>query len=302
MSTTSTLTNKDTLPELVIRPEFEVADIKQAHTGDVARKLSAFERIWNNNAVRKTFILLCLVASWQIYTVAMDVEPLMLPSFAISAEKLLVDLFTGDLINKVWFSIKVLLMGYALGVAIAAVLVLWAASSRIGGDFIAMSTAMFNPLPAIALLPLAMLWFGLGTGSLIFVLVHSVLWAISLSAHTGFMNVSPTLRMIGQNYGLRGIPYVWKILVPAAFPTILSGMKLGWAYAWRTLIGAELVFGASSGSGGLGWYIFESSQNLDTDGVFAGLFMVILIGILVENVIFRNIEIKTVQRWGMQRS
>jgi len=79
-------------------------------------------------------------------------------------------------------------------------------------------------------------------------------------------------------------------------------MKLGWAYAWRTLIGAELVFGASSGSGGLGWYIFESSQNLDTDGVFAGLFMVILIGILVENVIFRNIEIKTVQRWGMQRS
>ena len=89
--------------------------------------------------------------------------------------------------------------------------------------------------------------------------------------------------------------------MPAAFPSILSGMKLGWAYAWRTLIGAELVFGASSGSGGLGWYIFEASQNLETEGVFAGLFMVILIGILVENVIFRNVEIKTVNRWGMQR-
>jgi len=130
---------------------------------------------------------------------------------------------------------------------------------------------MFNPLPAIALLPLAMLWFGLGTGSLVFVLIHSVLWAVALSAHTGFLNVSQTLRMIGQNYGLKGVPYVWKILVPAAFPSILSGMKLGWAYAWRTLIGAELVFGASSGSGGLGWYIFESSQNLETEGVFAGL-------------------------------
>ena len=92
-----------------------------------------------------------------------------------------------------------------------------------------------------------------------------------------------------------------RILVPAALPSILAGMKIGWAFAWRTLIGAELVFGASSGSGGLGWYIFESSQNIETDGVFAGLFMVILIGIIVENVVFRNVELRTVNRWGMQR-
>ena len=81
----------------------------------------------------------------------------------------------------------------------------------------------------------------------------------------------------------------------------MTGMKVGWAFAWRTLIGAELVFGASSGGGGLGWYIFESSQNIETEGVFAGLFMVILIGITVENLIFRNIELKTINRWGMQR-
>ena len=301
MSASPAIAKEKALPELVIRPEYEVEALQQAHTGDVARKLSSLERLWNVNGVRKAVILLGLVAVWQIYTVGMDVEPLMLPSFSSSAERLLTDFFYGDLIDKVLFSIEVLLMGYALGMAIAAVLVLWATSSRIGSDFIAMSTAMFNPLPAIALLPLAMLWFGLGTGSLVFVLVHSVLWAVALSAHTGFMNVSQTLRMIGRNYGLKGIPFVCKILVPAAFPTILSGMKLGWAYAWRTLIGAELVFGASSGSGGLGWYIFESSQNLETEGVFAGLFMVILIGILVENVIFRNVELRTVARWGMQR-
>ncbi len=156
-------------------------------------------------------------------------------------------------------------------------------------------------LPAIALLPLAMLWFGLGTASLVFVLVHSVLWAVSLSTHNGFMNVSQTLRMVGNNYGLRGITFVRKILIPAAFPSILTGMKIGWAFAWRTLIGAELVFGASSGSGGLGWFIFENSQNLETAHVFAGLFAVILIGITVENVLFRNVELRTVYRWGMQR-
>ncbi|GBE42665.1 putative aliphatic sulfonates transport permease protein SsuC [bacterium BMS3Bbin10] len=292
---------KGSIPELVIRPEYEVSDIAQAKTGDVARKLSLVERIWNINGVRKAVILLSLVATWQGYTVGFDVEPLMLPSFLVSLTTLYNALFHGDLIYKVWFSVKVLLIGYSAGLILAALLILWATANRFGSDFIAMATAMFNPLPAIALLPLAMLWFGLGTASLVFVLIHSVLWAVALSTHSGFENVSHTLRMIGRNYGLKGILYVLKILVPAALPSILAGMKIGWAFAWRTLIGAELVFGASSGSGGLGWYIFESSQNIDTDGVFAGLFMVILFGIVVENVVFRNIELRTVNRWGMQR-
>ncbi len=298
---TSSNNKKTAIPQLVLRPEFEVSDIEQAQTSEVARKLSTLERIWNIDGVRKFVILLSLVVAWQAYTVGFDVEPLMLPSFWVSFSTLIRDLFYSDLIWKVWFSIKVLLIGYSAGLFLAAVLILWATVSRFGSDFISMATAMFNPLPAIALLPLAMLWFGLGTASLVFVLIHSVLWAVALSTHSGFEGVSQTLRMIGRNYGLKGFGYVWKILVPAALPSILAGMKIGWAFAWRTLIGAELVFGASSGSGGLGWYIFESSQNIDTDGVFAGLFMVILIGFFVENVIFRNIERRTVNRWGMQR-
>ncbi len=78
-------------------------------------------------------------------------------------------------------------------------------------------------------------------------------------------------------------------------------MKIGWAFAWRTLIAAELVFGVSSRSGGLGWFIFENRNQLDTAAVFAGLTAVIIIGLVVESVIFRNIEKRTVRRWGMQR-
>jgi len=301
MSAPKTNTEKH-LPDLVIRPEFVNEDIADAHTGDVARELGTLEKIWNINGVRKASILLGLVVIWQAYTVGFDVEPLMFPTFLFSLEKLTTDLIQGDLIWKIWFSVKVLIIGYSAGMIIAAILVLWATASRLGSDFIATATAMFNPLPAIAMLPLAMLWFGLGTSSLVFVLVHSVLWAVALNTHSGFKNVTQTLRMIGENYGLRGVPFVCKVLVPAAMPSILAGMKVGWAFAWRTLIGAELVFGASSGSGGLGWYIFESSQNIETEGVFAGLFMVILIGIVVENVVFRNVELRTVNRWGMQRS
>ena len=290
-----------TLPQIYERPEFVADDIGEAVVSDVARPLSLAERIWDINAVRKGAILLGLVVLWQAYTVIFDVEPLMFPRFTDSAEALWNALVHGDLLSKIWFSLKVLAYGYSAGLAIAAVLVLWATASRIGSDFLATVTAMFNPLPAIALLPLAMLWFGLGTASLVFVLIHSVLWAVALSTHNGFMAVSEPLRMIGRNYGLTGIRYVAKILIPAAFPSILTGMKIGWAFAWRTLIGAELVFGASSGSGGLGWFIFEGSQNLETADVFAGLFTVIVIGLVVENVIFRNVEARTIVRWGMSR-
>ena len=89
------------------------------------------------------------------------------------------------------------------------------------------------------------------------------------------------------------------MLIPAAFPSILAGLKIGWAFAWRTLIAAELVFGVSSGSGGLGWYIYENKNQLNIPEVFAGLLSIILIGLLVENVVFRTIETLTITKWGM---
>ena len=132
------------------------------------------------------------------------------------------------------------------------------------------------------------------------VLIHSVMWAVSLNMLAGFRGVSMTARMVGRNYNLTGLRFVARILIPAAFPSILAGLKIGWAFAWRTLIAAELVFGVSSGQGGLGWYIFESKNQLNIAEVFAGLLTIIMIGLAVENVVFRVIEKRTVQRWGMQ--
>ncbi len=286
--------------DIYIRPEFEAAELGAAENVDVERDLSAWERFSNVNAVRKMSILLGLVIIWQSYSWISGVEPLLFPSFGASVEALWETTVSGVIFEKIWITVYVLLMGYATGLAFAALFLVLAVSTRLGSDLLSTMTAMFQPLPAISLLPLAMLWFGLGIPSLIFVTIHSVLWAVSLSTHVGFMSVSETLRMVGRNYGLKGVPYIFKILVPAAFTSILTGLKIGWAFAWRTLIGAELVFGAAAGSGGLGWMIFEKGDNLDTPYVFAALFVVIVIGLLVENVIFRNVEIRTIQKWGMQ--
>jgi NitT/TauT family transport system permease protein len=283
---------------LVQRPEF-VREVETSAYGVVEKPLTAWEKIFNNAAVRKCLLLLMLATIWQAYSTALD-NPLLFPKFSDTISAFYDNIMNGVLLQRGWFSIKVLLMGYAAGLFLAGTLTAFAITSRIGNDFLETLTSMFNPLPAIALLPLALIWFGLGNGSLVFVLIHSVLWPVALNTHSGFMSVSQTMRMVGRNYGLSGPRYVAKILIPAAFPNILTGMKIGWAFAWRTLIADELVFGVSSGSGGLGWFIYENKNQLEIANVFAGLFSVIIIGLFVENFIFRNIELKTVRKWGMQ--
>ena len=282
-----------------LRPERVIALETMGAVGDVARPLTPIERITNITAVRRLMVLLVLAVAWEAYA-RFTANPLLFPSLSETLEAFWDALVRGPLIDRTLTSMQVLGAGYALGLALAAVITTVAVSTRIGTDLLSTLTAMFNPLPAIALLPLALLWFGLGAKSLIFVIIHSVLWAVALNTHSGFMSVSQTLRMAGQNCGLRGLSYVALLLVPAAFPSILTGLKIGWAFAWRTLIAAELVFGVSSGKGGLGWYIYENKNMLDIPAVFAGLLTVILIGLIVENFIFRNIEAVTVRRWGMQ--
>ena len=267
--------------------------------GVVEKPLSVWERLYNRGGLRKAVVLIVLALLWETYARWLN-NPLLFPTFVDTVKAFVEGIATGGLLGKAWFSIRILLVGYSVGIACAALLTAFAISSRIGTDLLETLTSMFNPLPAIALLPLALIWFGLGPGSLVFVLVHSVLWAVALNTHSGFLSVSNTLRMVGRNYGLSGPSYVGRILIPAAFPSILTGLKIGWAFAWRTLIAAELVFGVSSGTGGLGWFIYENKNQLEIPSVFAGLFSVILIGLLVENVIFRNIELRTVRRWGMQ--
>ena len=282
-----------------VRPEYE-RNLEAFHEVQVERALPWTDRIWSQEWLRKVVILLVLAAVWEA-AARWQNNDLLLPTFSATMTALAEGLVSGELIEKVRLSLVVLVQGYLAGVVLAFALTTLAVSTRLGRDLLGTLTSMFNPLPAIALLPLALLWFGLGRGSLVFVLIHAVLWPLALNTYAGFQGVPEILRMAGRNYGLRGIRYVLQILIPAALPAILSGLKIGWAFAWRTLIAAELVFGASSGKGGLGWYIFQNRNELYTDRVFAGLVMVVLIGLLVESLGFATLERLTVRKWGQQR-
>jgi NitT/TauT family transport system permease protein len=282
-----------------LRPEYLRDIVASGDIGVVQKPLTVWQQLVNQSWIRKAFILLVIAAAWELYARQLN-NPLLVPTFTATIEAFQAGIVSGDLLEKVANSVLLLLKGYAIGLGLAMIFTALAMMSRLGNDLLETLTSGFNPLPAIALLPLALIWFGLGDLSIIFVLVHSVLWAVALNTHSGFRSVSNTLRMVGRNYGLKGPRFIAKILIPAAFPSILTGLKIGWAFAWRTLIAAELVFGVSSGKGGLGWYIYENKNMLDIPAVFAGLLTVIIIGLIVENLIFRNIEAMTVRRWGMQ--
>lgn len=282
-----------------IRGEFE-RTLQPLGDVSVERQRSRWQRWWQHAALRKALIVAVLALLWEVVA-RWAANELLLPTFTQTARAFAEGVASGELLAKAGISLSLLLQGYGLGIAAAFALTTLAVSTQPGRDLLGTLTSMFNPLPAIALLPLALLWFGLGKASLVFVLVHSVLWPLALNTYAGFQAVPETLRMAGRNYGLRGLRYVFAILVPSALPSILAGLRIGWAFAWRTLIAAELFFGASSGQGGLGWYIFQNRNELYTDRVFAGLAAVILIGLLVEHLVFDSIERVTVRRWGVQR-
>ncbi|CAO4173285.1 ABC transporter permease [Methylorubrum populi] len=282
-----------------IRPEVDRA-LAPFVEAPVERVLPLSTRAWQQGWLRKGLILAVLALAWEALARWQN-NDLLLSGFLATLSALREGLASGELLERVQISLAVLAQGYLAGVGLAFLLTTLAVSTQFGRDLLSTLTAMLNPLPAIALLPLALLWFGLGSASLVFVLVHSVLWPLALNTFAGFQGVPETLRMAGRNYGLTGLAYVRQILIPAALPAILSGLKIGWAFAWRTLIAAELVFGAASGRGGLGWYIFQNRNELYTDRVFAGLLVVIAIGLVVENIVFATIERLTVRRWGMVR-
>jgi NitT/TauT family transport system permease protein len=219
--------------------------------------LPAWRRVLGHAFVRRLLVVIAFAAAWEVYARQLD-DPLIVPSLTDTLRALFDACRSGELPVRLLSSLRVLGAGYGLGIGVAAVLTAAAVTLPGGSDVLATLTAMFNPLPAIALLPLALIWFGIGSFSLIFVITHSVLWAVALNTHGGFLAVPPAQRMAGRNLGLRGLRLVWHILLPSAVPSILTGLRVGWAFAWRTLIAAELVFGVSSHSGGLGWFIYES--------------------------------------------
>jgi len=251
---------------------------------------------------QKLFVICAIFLIWELVVRYGKVNPMLFPAFSDVVASLLHGLGIGgkpELWQYMWETLSVILQSFALSVVLAVILTSLALASSLAKDFLSVITGMFQPLPSIALLPMAILWFGFSRESLVFVVVMSMVWPIASALTVGFATISPTLVRLGRNYELNAIGTLTQIMLPAALPMLIAGLRVGWGFGWRTVVAAELVFGATGSSGGIGWYINNSRLFMNVADGFAGILLVIIIGLIMES-IFLFIQQRTTYRWGTE--
>lgn len=262
----------------------------------------SLSRLLESGTTKKLIVLLALAIGWEAAVRVLKVNPLLFPPLSAVAAKLLAGLGVGgngELWRYIWETMSVILQSFGLSVAVAIVITGLAVGNAWVRELLSVLTGIFQPLPSIALLPMAILWFGFTRESLVFVVVMSMMWPIASALTTGFATISPTLFRLGRNYELGLFRLMTEILLPAALPMMLSGLRVGWGFGWRTVVAAELVFGATGSGGGIGWYINNSRLFMNITDGFAGILLVVVVGLLTES-LFRLVQYFTTHKWGTE--
>ena len=246
------------------------------------------------------FIVAVLVV-WQVVYQMGSFPELMFPSLGKIFQSLIKGFSRDGLGAMTLYSLSLIAKGLLIGIVLAFILSGLSIVSKTFYSIYHMVVSLCDLIPGVALLPLAILWMGIGEGTIILIVVHSIIWPMSRSIMDGFRSVPQIYIESGENMGLGKLGLVTGIYIPASFSYILSGIRTGWARAWRGLISAEMIFGTTSSGAGIGWFIFMKRTNVDIAGVFAALLVIIVIGIVVEYGVFHTIEKMTLKKWGMSR-
>lgn len=252
------------------------------------------------NAVAQIIFIIAVLVLWQFLYNQEVWSKLLFPSLGSIGKAFVAAFMEKNLGGMVMHSLQLIIKGLFIGIALA---LIFSSLSVISDTFYAiynMIVSMFDLIPGIALIPIAILWLGIGDKSIVFMVIHSVVWPMSRSIIDGFNAVPKLYLEVGQNIGLNPVKLVFGVFLPAALPRIFSGIKVGWARAWRGLISAEMIFGGG-GALGIGYYIQDRRTQTDIAGVFATIIVIVIIGMIVEYGIFRTIENRTFKKWGMTR-
>lgn len=253
-----------------------------------------------NNIIIRFLFILAVIIIWELLYLAKIWPSILFPSIG-SIFKALIESFSNrSLGNMIVHSLKLLIEGLLIGIITALVFSSLAMISYIFNNIYELIVSTFDLIPGIALIPIAILWFGIGDAAIIFMVFHSVVWPLSRAIIDGFNSIPKIYLEVGENIGLFKAKLVWHVLIPSALPRIFSGIKIGWARAWRGLISAEMVFGGGSALG-IGYFITDRRTNLDIASIFAVIIVIVLIGIIIEYGLFYQIEKRTFKKWGMVR-
>jgi len=224
--------------------------------------------------------------------------PALLPTLPTVAHTLWNMLADGSIIEHAAFTMYRVMFGFLLAVAVGIPLgVLMARFQRLENFFLPLVSALM-PIPSFALVPLFMLWFGIGNLTTILIVFYAATFPMLFNTWSGVRSVNPIWLRAAGALGADEHKLFWKVIIPGASPFIITGMRQAFLRCWIAVVGAEMI---AASDWGLGWVIFDAKEFLNTDVMLASLVAIGAIGFVFERAVFGSIERATIQRWGMTR-
>jgi len=240
-----------------------------------------------------------LIALWSIAVWSGRWSPVLLPSPWKVAEYLWSAALDGSLLEAMQVTIQRLLVGYAVGVAIGLPFGLVMSASRVLEDTVGALALGFQTLPSVCWVPLALIWFGQTEGAMLFVVVMGTVWSVIIATDNGARAIPPIYARAARTMGSAGFHTWTRVILPASLPFLVSGMKQGWAFAWRSLMAAEIYVTILTGFG-LGHLLHYGRELNAMEQVIGVMLVIVGIGLLADRVLFSPWERFLHRRWGTE--
>lgn len=263
-------------------------------TSETERIASNDQRAKRATMIRRVVFYTALLALWQLLAQSGLWPIYLFPGPIEVAQALIGGLQSGLYVQGALVSLLRLLIGYGLSLVIGVVLGALIARNKFVEDTLGSLVIGLQALPSVCWLPLAILWFGLNERAIIFVVVMGSLFSIVLGVDSGIKNTPPIFTKAARNLGANGLRLYLQVVLPSAFPTILAGLKQGWAFAWRSLMAAELLYFTLS----LGNLLQTGRDFNDAAAVMSVMVVIIVVGVAFNQLLFAPIERRVAERWG----
>src|SRR5262245_13987043 len=238
-----------------------------------------------------------IIALWQLMVASERWSPMLLPSPLSVAEYLRSALLDGSLVEATLVTVRRLFTGYAIGVLIGLPLGLLTSTSLFFKDTIGSMALGLQTLPSVCWIPLALLWFGQTEGAVFFVVIMGTVWSVVIATDTGARTIPPIYARAARTMGSEGFHQWTRVILPASLPFLVSGMKQGWAFAWRSLMAAEIYVTILTGFG-LGHLLHYGRELNAMDQVIGIMLVIVVVGLLADKALFSPWERFLHRRWG----
>lgn len=225
--------------------------------------------------------------------------PLIIPNEAggVTVIGTLIDgIVSGRLVDATASSLGRLLVGFSIAVVLGLMLGFFIYKSKLIDDTLGFFLSALQSIPNIVWFPLALLWFGLGVESVIFIIILGATLSLTVTSSAAFKSVSPLHIRVARTMGSSGFHLFRTVILPATVPQLIAGLRVAWALAWRAVLAGELL----GGSGGLGTLLDMGRSLQAMDLVFSIMIIIGVIGTIIDNFIFVRLERSVLRKWGIQ--